>query len=295
MTLILGLLTQDYVLLAADRRVTFLQSGDVKDDERCKLVSLCGHSGIAYTGLAELGGCPTHEWICHRLVDVRARAPLQAFHALRDAASAAFTRLASNPPYRHSFLLAGYTPLKVGGWAPYFALVSNGYDADRKWLPTPSNRFIAFSRVLQSDELYAARREGVDFRPGRGKTLDRNVSRLLQRGIGAREVQRLLVDEIVYTAVQKQRVGKTVLAVSIPRAAVEQNGQDIMVISGPTDPTVATFGYFRPGFDEVKQYGPAFACGDSATTDFVGETYGPMHQSVQVRLLRVPGGPSACQ
>lgn len=253
MTLLLGLLTQDYVLLAADRRVTFIQSGDVKDDEQCKLVSFCGHTAIAYTGLAELGGCPTHEWICHRLVDVRAAGPLEAYAALREAASEAFERLDRNPPYSHTFVLAGFAPMKGGGWGPYFAPVSNTYVHDGKAprLQSPSNRFNAFLRLLKPSELYAGCREGVHLMPGRENLLDRNVRRLLQRGVGPKEMLRLLVDEIVFTATEMERlkgkssVGKTVLAVSIPRGAIEQKRPEVMVIASPTpDPTVPTFGYF---------------------------------------------------
>ena len=57
MTQILAALTQDYVLVASDRRLTIAsgpRKGQIEDDNTCKLVSLCGVWGIAYTGFSEL-------------------------------------------------------------------------------------------------------------------------------------------------------------------------------------------------------------------------------------------------
>jgi len=70
MTQIIAAITQDYVLLVVDRKLTFLEGhkrGQCKDDDTCKLVSLCNMSGIGYTGLAEIDGIPTHEWIATTL------------------------------------------------------------------------------------------------------------------------------------------------------------------------------------------------------------------------------------
>jgi hypothetical protein len=66
MTQILAALTQEYILVASDRQLTIVsgpRKGQILDDDTCKLVSLCGIWGIAYTGFSEFQGVPTHEWI----------------------------------------------------------------------------------------------------------------------------------------------------------------------------------------------------------------------------------------
>jgi hypothetical protein len=54
MTQIIALVTQEYVLLASDRRLTYgsgPRKGEVYDDDACKLVRLRGTTGIAYSGV----------------------------------------------------------------------------------------------------------------------------------------------------------------------------------------------------------------------------------------------------
>jgi hypothetical protein len=73
MTQIIAALTPDYVLLASDRQLTAVHGahkGQRVHDDTCKLVSVCNIFGIGYTGWAEVGGKPTHEWIALQLAEV---------------------------------------------------------------------------------------------------------------------------------------------------------------------------------------------------------------------------------
>jgi len=78
-TQILSVITQEYALLVSDRLLTVgdgPKAGAVFTDDECKLVSLCNICGIGYSGLARLGGSPTHEWIAKTLAVSRPRVSL---------------------------------------------------------------------------------------------------------------------------------------------------------------------------------------------------------------------------
>lgn len=72
MTQILTAMTNEYVLLATDRRLTYAsgpKKGELFDDDECKLVNFCNYAGVAYSGLARIAGKPTYEWIGSVLAD----------------------------------------------------------------------------------------------------------------------------------------------------------------------------------------------------------------------------------
>jgi hypothetical protein len=109
MTQIIAALTPDYVLLASDRQLTAVHGahkGQRVHDDTCKLVSVCNIFGIGYTGWAEVGGKPTHEWIALQPAEVGCVDPGDTAARLASAAAAA---LASplKPSSNLSFWLVG--------------------------------------------------------------------------------------------------------------------------------------------------------------------------------------------
>src|SRR5713101_7037041 len=111
MTQIIAAITQEYVLLASDRRLSYgdgPRKGEVYDDDTCKLVSLCGTTGIAYSGVGQMKGrVPTHEWIAKTLADVGC---YDARCAEQTLVTQAVSGLSTTPAElkRHTFLLAGW-------------------------------------------------------------------------------------------------------------------------------------------------------------------------------------------
>jgi hypothetical protein len=294
MTQILGLLTPTHVFLVADRRVTFISDGSVKDDNRCKLVSLCHRAGIGYSGLAELEGLPTHEWICHKLADVQAAMPWQAVSTLREAAERAFAVL-RGPVYPQIFLLAGYDFFRGHDEAlPHFAVVSNFHDDSGQQLGAPTNTFTTHLAVLHvsPQTKFRTYTVGVLLSNDRRQALHRNIARLVDRLIGPQEMLRLLVDEIVRTAKLPSRtVGEKVLAMCIPRASIESGAGPRMMLATKPGADIPTFAYFDPTYSVMRQFGPAFVCNGAAHTDVETEDDpSRSYQSSQLRILRMPGG-----
>ena len=102
---------------------------------------------------------------------------------------------------------------------------------------------------------------------------------------------RLLVDEVIHTSGQRHTVGKKVLALCIPRHAVQsgiETGRSAMIATQPNEHG-ASFCYFDPTYSELQQFGPAVTCAGRAVTDVTTED-NPLtgYQSSSLRILALP-------
>jgi hypothetical protein len=133
------------MFFASDRQLTAVHGahkGQRVHDDTCKLVSVCNIFGIGYTGWAEVGGKPTHEWIALQLAEVGCVDPGDTAARLASAAAAA---LASPlKPLEQSFLLAGWVPLKAGGLRAHMRLVTNTFDPTGKAIQPPGSVFYVY-------------------------------------------------------------------------------------------------------------------------------------------------------
>jgi len=293
MTQILAVLTQEYVLVASDRRLTFVsgpRKGETADDNTCKLVSLCGAWGIAYTGFSELQGLPTHHWIAVRLAENGCRNSYVAAQILADAAAPALK--AAPFLLELTFLVAGWTRVADKQTVqPHFLLISNMYDPNGKGRATPGSDFHRFERILETEEVYASRVIGQPLPKGRGRDLDRLLRRLLKRGEGPKSAMQAFVREIVNASRPGGTVGQRALAFSIPKGAAERtlHTGHSMVLAMEPDLHNAAFCYFDPAYSQLHQYGPTFTCGECALTDVETED-DPTgdYQSSSVKYLHLP-------
>jgi hypothetical protein len=204
-------------------------------------------------------------------------------------------RALANVPLRlrhQSFLLAGWANfVGLSRFRPHFCIVSNCIDQTGSWMATPRADFDRRVRALRDDEEILWHVIGQPLLADRRISLERNLKRLAARTIGPREALRLLVDEIVNTSHHDRRVGSKILAFCIPRQAVEsqvRTGHSVMLAQLPND-TAPAFTYFEPGYDELRQEGPTFACGGFAATDIKTENDPSRdYQSSEFRILNMP-------
>jgi hypothetical protein len=292
MTQILAALTQEYVLVASDRQLTFVsgpRKGQIHDDDTCKLVSLCGTWGIAYTGFSELQGVPTHEWIAVRLAESNCRNPYIAAQILADEGARALK--VAPFPLELTFLIAGWVQSNDESLQPHFLLVTNMHDRDGKQRNSAGEDLHSFERRLGPQELYASRVIGQPLPAGRGKHLDRFFRRVLKRRTSPKPAMHAFVNEIVNTAGSRVGVGKKVLAFSIPRAAAHQTYQtgENMVLAMEPNLLTSAFCYFDPAYSQLRQHGPTFVCDDSAVTDVeTADDPSQNFQSSSFKILHLP-------
>ncbi|GIK43808.1 MAG: hypothetical protein BroJett011_76410 [Chloroflexota bacterium] len=294
MTQIITVITHEYILLASDRRVTFISgmnAGSIKDDDRCKLVNLCNTCVIGYTGLAEVEGTMTHEWLLHKLAAANCQDPYSAARIISEDATRAF----SNSPLairRHLFILAGWAYFEdLDGLRPHFCVISNSLDEYGKWLSQAKESFDYRARALRDEEGFLWYATGARLTQSRQKDLERNIRRLMKHEIGPKSALRLLSEEIVHTSRNNRKVGNKVLSACIPkRSVINQIAEGhFRIIAEHPELNTATFTYFDPSSKDLRQFGPAFVCGGMAVTDVETESRPDQdYQSSQLRIISLP-------
>lgn len=107
MTLVVFVLTEEYMILASDRRVTTTVRGrPIKfEDSAMKSFLLNGQLMMGFTGIATLDGLSMERWVAETLQGV---APNDMPAALRDGMSAHYARHPELAGIPHHFRLAGF-------------------------------------------------------------------------------------------------------------------------------------------------------------------------------------------
>jgi hypothetical protein len=217
MTLILGALSHDYAVQVSDRRITGLADGALRDDHRNKATMYCGVMAFAYSGLAEIEGHTTDEWIARTIAPAMT---LQETHDLiSDHATRAFAAISAPPSMRRqAFCGIGWAETAWSdGLVPGQSIISNALTTSGEWNDIASATFTVTGQALSRAKAYrlvppigAKLRDDFNL-------LERNVGRCIERKTSALEVVRLLGESIRRTALVDQSVGRSLLAVVIPR------------------------------------------------------------------------------
>lgn len=129
MTLILGVLTNQYVALISDRRVTTRVGTRIvsQEDTDVKAIALGGQFLMGFTGLARMDGRRIEAWASSVLRDVK---PEDYFEVLRQKIEEAFVRDGQAGKMPHAFVAVGYASLQPGGPVyPLSVTVSNSFDS----------------------------------------------------------------------------------------------------------------------------------------------------------------------
>jgi hypothetical protein len=299
MTQIISAITEDYAILVADRRITSFETGEVLEDDSCKMVNIQSTCSVAYTGISKIEGVHTHEWIAITLAKARCTQIGDSMPVLLEAATVAFRSIPKERS-RHTFVFCGWSA--INGYAdirPCMAIVTNSYDDSMKHLKAPGDAFVMRLR-------YLARGEGINFdvqgQPLRDSSryahIETQLRSLSARSISPNAATRLLAHEIHRTSGLTRSgvhhegnpaVGPHLLTMCIPRIAAERTfiGGDISMTA--TDATLeeVTFSHFDPERDEELQYGPAGVYRGFATGPFEGRSKDGS-QSAGFKFLYMP-------
>jgi hypothetical protein len=135
-TLILGVLTDQYVALISDRRVTVLAGSRVvsQEDTDIKAIALGGQFLMGFTGLARIDGLRIEAWASTVLKGVKLE---NYFEVLRQKIDEAFVRNGQAGKIPHAFLAVGYATLQPGGPVyPLNVTISNSFDSGGRFSTT---------------------------------------------------------------------------------------------------------------------------------------------------------------
>jgi hypothetical protein len=249
MTLILGAITRDSVVLVSDRRLTDGRTGRIVTDKENKTVCIHGCLLAGYTGLAKLDRQPTHLWIANRFAG---RDTVEAFRILRDDAAKAVRKY----DRRHQWLAVLFV-----GWAnrseakqdliPCAFLVSNYMTLHGLRLAEPRSEFFA-------DKITLGNRRSMVFSAGCNieaqslVELNRTIGRYAEASPGnPTGIANALAGAVSSVADKNSIVGKYLMIASLPRVAVPAD----QLIFGHNWQTDLAAAYYDPNGTTV-QYAP---------------------------------------
>jgi hypothetical protein len=211
MTHILTFLTHDHIVQVADRRLTW-PNGELFDDDTNKAVFYCGRVAVAYSGVYQMEGKPTAEWIGSCMKDAT-----QTEEAMYQVAERAERYL------QKTNLKDKRLAVVATGWG-----TKDGTPPNREFLCVASNfspgrgvgPWEVWTKVFDaSGQLFVV---GADLYPGERKRLFRLIKRAAERGVTIISVARFLHETIKSVAARNERVGKATIAHLLSRKAAEE-------------------------------------------------------------------------
>ncbi len=260
MTLIIGCVTRDYVVLASDRRFTWKPPTRDPDDNANKTFLLCGHFHFGYTGFGELQGKRVDIWVADILLR---KQPREYFTTIADNATSLFRRLNVRAEHKlQTFLGVGFSPLPSEPHVlhPMAVSISNCLTEQGQTLRSAQPRF-----TIRVWEIPPERPQLLCW-AGRGPSRDefvrlkRFLDRYVARGGGVNGVARLLASQIRIVAERDSKVGKSLMISALPRLAVGSTGY-VMNAEQRSLVTRLPSAVYVPK-DDVKPewYGPTIVC-----------------------------------
>lgn len=254
--MIVAIATSEFVILAADRRLTF-KDGSLADDSANKLVQFADIAAFGYTGIAGMSGVRTDDWLAEQLAK---EAPNGLMAMLRHTRLHAASYVGSANPRVPLAFLAGLWARPEGEDAvrPILLCISNIHE-DWDHLHEPGHAFVGLHRVLPAsgEPLVVTVGAPLDDRTIAAvrRLVRRRVARVEEPNapILAGELEAIAVDSIRQAARRNARVGSGVLTACLPRPIGD--GSTLFVIASAPTATSPTFRYYSPG-DDPTVYGP---------------------------------------
>ena len=261
MTLVLSCLTRDYLFQVSDRRLVkvFRKGGieiaEIAEDNANKNVFYFGSIAFSYTGLAEIEGKGTDDW----LLDILPESFEQTARVIVERATEAFRNI--NLPSvnkRHAFVGVGWLSNKKGGpVVPTFVSISNFQGPDGEHLSSAGDKFTAYGWNLPDNKSFLVFPVGQPIPTPQFEALQKSIKTAVKRKKGPTAILGCLVAAMRETAQNNDKVGKNFLALCLPKAAAGKQGIANPFVERKIQHEENTFLYFP--FDAVDGvlYGPS--------------------------------------
>jgi hypothetical protein len=251
MTLVLACLTARSVYQVSDRRLTLLaRAQSVVDDDRNKAVFV-GRVSFAYTGIAKIGRERTDNWLARVISEGPTNDMAMVAERILSAATAAFLLLPGNIRH-HAFQGVGWFRLKgENRLGPGIITVHNCIDEQTgTWSAEPFEQFRTSTQFPTSLPAGCVL-HSVGVMPS---TAEKNaIVRLVRKCVKHRHstpatVLQSLTMSVRWLSRRHTRIGKNLLALSIPKRSVEEweRTGSMPLLAGLPNEFTATFAYVSP-------------------------------------------------
>ena len=252
MTLVLTLVTPEYVLQVSDRQLSYLD-GSVAESNRNKVVVWPPNLLFSFTGLGHIAGQPTDMWLFSTLTQIKRDSCVssvdQLFEELAVRANRAFDRIIAGPK-SHCFVVSGWVELDDEQYAPLIATISNALDNNGNWISAP-RKFTVRKRILDKTEWYLLEVTGQDIHIQAKRLIRRQMS----RPTSPMAATKLLLTVLQVEAACNPLVGSRALIVSVPKAVIRQP-RVFVDIAPPSERNASVWYVGTEGEDD--QWGPPF-------------------------------------
>lgn len=268
MTLIISCATRTHVIQVSDRRLTRLSDGGLLTDGRNKAVLFDHRVAISYTGLAEVSSrTPTDRWIAQCLVDERCETIDRAMQVLAARATDAFASIRLRAQQkRHAFVGVGWARREGGMVAPLYFHVSNSMTREGRWLREAAEEFKVFTHIGTGHKSFLLFTCGANVPREDIRALEARIGQSIAEKTDSAALVRHMVDTLYSIADRNVTVGRNVMTIVLPRAAVQ--GPNEMVLSSAPRVDTATFEYMSESNPTAVQFGPHAVGGDFGLLDF---------------------------
>ena len=278
MTLILTCLAHDHIVQVADRRLTRLD-GTLYNDDTNKAVFYCGRVAVAYTGLAQMEGKPTDEWIGFCMKD-----EMSIELAMNKVASSAERHL------RQLKLSDKRFAAVAAGWAtfngapplrPYICVASNFLSEDSKshlwnWKSAADEAVTVKTKFLDEKLPFVLFVAGQNLTNEENIRINRILKKAIERGGTTTAVVRILGAAVRSVASgtdnRSLRVSKGMIIHLLSREALLAKRSQIVT---PLSPNTHSFLYISNAGKTDRFKGAVIACNGMHLTNFRGGTILP--------------------
>lgn len=221
MTLIISVLTDQYVALVSDRRVTWREGNQTKrrEDTDTKTFNLFGQFLMGFTGLARIGKWRIERWAMEIFQDVPAE---QYFNVITREITAVFNKAGAPGNIPHAFHAVGYATRQPGGTIyPLNVTISNSLDERGIFSPSALGTEFRIHIEDLGNRRQLIRSVGCPMRDTTISALSHRI-RVITRGDATNPKLAIgpLVMALRDTARINKNVGSAVLFASLPRCAV---------------------------------------------------------------------------
>lgn len=265
MTLIISCVTQNHVVQVSDRRLTWItgpNAGQVADDNKNKAVIVCNRLAIGYTGLAEIAGSKTDEWLLDVVREVLPYNPLQISKAIAKSATKDFRKiLLPSDKKTHTFLVSGWAKFSTQDTrlTPFNSFISNTLDDRGEWTSQARDTFVILTIHL-ADLPFELQMVGRPVKPKLLNDLTRQIRNYVERERGSEGYIQMLASAIRTMSKSDPLIGRNLMAVSLPRVALEQNIGVAIPLALPLPRDAVTALYLPESGDGSVLYAPHYTC-----------------------------------
>ena len=271
MACILSLSTPHVLIQVTDRRLTW-PDGQVFNDYTNKVTIFNGRMAVSYAGLSKVLGQKTDEWLAQTLANPTIRTLADAVYTLKDRATAAFRDWArpAEEKARHHLMFGAIAWARPPGRKSsrvFFCFVSNCHDEHGVLQADARADFRVHHRILEPGDFHGFSNIGAALSIEERHRLKERT----RRATTLDDLTAGLVEAVREVAARDRTVSKNVLAVTIPRAVVELEWRDVMLLAGPPL-TLDALGsvYFPENSQAPVQYRPHFVYAGSRVSERPG-------------------------